>query len=61
MRIGRIESLLGAEVLDEVSERVWNEHRARMGEEDWRVFTNGTPEERDAVVQRFEHDRIDRS
>ena len=50
MRIERIADVLGAEVLDEISERVWKEQRDRMGEEDWRVFRNGTPEERDAVV-----------
>lgn len=48
----RIDSVIGKEAVDEVVDRVWDEERKRMRDENWRVFTEGTLEERDAIADR---------
>jgi hypothetical protein len=48
-RLERIAQLLGAEAVDQAHDAVKERLRQRMGEEEWRVFTTGSEEEKDKV------------
>lgn len=52
MRLKRIADSIGQEAVTDAFEKAWEAERKQMGEEDWRVFTEGTKAERDAVADR---------
>jgi hypothetical protein len=58
MRLKRIADSIGEEAVRKVIDEVWEAERKKMGEEDWRVFTEGTEAEWAAVVERT-YARID--
>ena len=51
-RLSRIAGVIGKAAVEEVVTEVEEEQRRRMGEEDWRVFVEGTDEERNAIVEK---------
>ena len=48
-RIAQIEALLGEGAVQAGYAEVWSQERARIGEEYWRIFTQGSTAERDGV------------
>jgi len=50
-RLCRIENAIGADSMKEIVDRVERESRAKLGKRLWRIFVDGTKEERDAVVE----------
>ena len=58
MRLKRIAHSIGKEAVKKATKKVWEEERKRMGEDDWRIFTEGTSAEWDVVAART-HGRID--
>jgi hypothetical protein len=53
---GRIEEIVGQAAAQEVIDRVQAEERRRMGEETWRLFTEGDQEERTRWFVRCEEE-----
>jgi hypothetical protein len=55
-RIDRIRGVLGEESIRAAFDEVGEEARRRIGEDVWRIFTEGTPEEQEAFRDRLHRD-----
>ena len=53
-RLNRIKGYLGKKEMERIVRKVDDESEARLGQEYWRIYKEGTPEERDRVAEEMD-------